>query len=320
MPISGPTSYLPTTDEFLAHWLAANTSLGAGNEILLPGAVARAGLQTKRTALETKRADVQGKLNLQEIARGDIDHLKADLLLRANQFKDKVLALYPGSKWERALPSMPGIGDAQSRFTDPLDDCSSLWALINADATIPDITLLGAYTQTLFATDVAALKTAYVTSTAAGTVVTITLEERNDIQDEIYDILKNYRVALPTYFAKTHALVESLPLLTPVPGSTPDAVTVNGSWIVASLMAKLLWSLSTNANLLRYEIRFCAGPNYSTDNESVIGTVLAGDPREFLTDAGLTTPGSKSSFKVYVVTTTGNEKGSNTLVITRPAA
>ena len=74
------------------------------------------------------------------------------------------------------------------------------------------------------------------------------------------------------------------------------------------------------ANLLRYEIRFCAGPNYSSENESVIGTVLPADPREFLTDAGLTTPGSKSSFKVYVITSTGNEKGSNTVTVTRPVA
>ena len=85
-------------------------------------------------------------------------------------------------------------------------------------------------------------------------------------------------------------------------------------------MAKVLWSESTDANLLHYEIRFCAGPNYSAENESVIGTVLPADPREFLSDAGLTNPGSTASFKVYVVTTTGNEKGSNTVVVTRPAA
>ena len=140
------------------------------------------------------------------------------------------------------------------------------------------------------------------------------------MQDLIQPVLRSYRQVLPTKFAKTHALVESMPRLTPEPGSTPDAVTANGSWIVASLMAKLLWTLSTDANLLHYEIRFCAGANYSTENESLIGTVLPGGLLEFLTDAGLTTPGSTASFKVYVVTTTGNERGSNTVVVTRPAA
>lgn len=320
MAISGPSSYPPTAEEFLVHWLAADTTLGAGNEIVLPGAVVRAGLQTQRDLLVTKRTDVQAKLNLLELARGDLELRKEALLLRLNQFNDKVNALHPQTKWVRALPSIPGIGYGQSNFTDPLDDANHLWVMINADAALTDITLLGGYLQATFATDIAALKTAYATYNAAGITVTITIEERNDLQDDIYPILKNYRQVLPTYFAKTHALVTSLPRLTPEPGSTPDAVTAKGSWIVASLMAKLLWTASSDANLLRYEIRFCAGPNYSTDNESVIGTVLAGGLLEFLTDSGLTTPGSTASFKVYVVTTTGNEKGSNTLVITRPAA
>jgi hypothetical protein len=37
MPITGPASYLPTTDEFLGHWEVADATLGAGNEIVLPG-------------------------------------------------------------------------------------------------------------------------------------------------------------------------------------------------------------------------------------------------------------------------------------------
>jgi hypothetical protein len=41
--------------------------------------------------------------------------------------------------------------------------------------------------------------------------------------------------------------------------------------------------------------------------------------REFLTTQGLGAPGAVSVFRVYVVTATGNEKGSNTAQITRPA-
>ncbi len=145
-------------------------------------------------------------------------------------------------------------------------------------------------------------------------------DSRNVLQDGIYPILKNYRQNLPTHFAKGHALVTSLPTLTPAPGSTPDAVTASGSWIVAQSQAKLTWTESTNPNLSGYDIRFCSGPNYSTDNESIIGSVLPGATLEFLTDTGLTSPGNVASFKVYVVTTTGNEKGSNTVTITRPVA
>jgi hypothetical protein len=318
MPISGPTSYVPTAEEFSGHWEAADTTLGVGNEIVLPGAVARAGLVAKIAALVAKRAGVQAKLNVQEAARGDIDIRKTGLLLRANQFNDKVRALYAGSKWERALPRVPAFNDGQGNFTEPLDDAAALWLMINDDPGIPDLTLLGAYVRATFATDITALNAAYTTYNSSGAGVTVVREERNDIQDEIYAILKKYRQAVPTYFAATHAIVESLPRLSPEPGSTPDAVTANGAWDVPQLKAKLTWTLSLEANLLRYEIRFCAGPNYSTENESVLGSVLPGDPREFFSDSGLAASGNVVSFKVYVITTTGNEKGSNTVVVTRP--
>jgi len=51
----------------------------------------------------------------------------------------------------------------------------------------------------------------------------------------------------------------------------------------------------------------------------VAGNIAAGGVRELLTNVGLDTPGAVVSFKVYVITNTGNEKGSNTVVITRPA-
>ncbi len=320
MAISGPASYLATTDEFLGHWDSADTTLGAGNELKLKDGSGWAVLLTKKDSLVARRATVQVRLNQQEVARGDIDVRKAALLERINQFNDKVRFLLGGTKWERALAAVPTQGDGQGNFTVPLDDAAALWLMINDDPAIADIVLMGAYTQAMFVADVAALNAAYTTYTTAGAKLSVAIEDRNDVQDAIYEMLKQYRQAVPTYFAKTHALVQSLPRLTVEAGSTPNAVTANGSWIVAQLMAKVLWSESSDANLLHYEIRFCAGPNYSSENESVIGTIQPADPREFLTDAGLTSPGSTASFKVYVVTTTGNEKGSNTVVVTRPAA
>jgi hypothetical protein len=40
--------------------------------------------------------------------------------------------------------------------------------------------------------------------------------------------------------------------------------------------------------------------------------------REFSTDFALGTPGVVAGFKVYVVLTTGNEKGSEPVYVTRP--
>ncbi len=311
--------YLATTDEFLSHWLSADTTLGVGNELTLPGGVTRAGLQTQRDALGVQVLEVQSKLTALEVDRGDLEIRKGGLLLRINQFNEKVRALHENSKWARALPLVPGIGEGQSNFVTPLDAANSVWQLINADATVADVTLLGGYIQATFATDVGALKTAYTSYNTAAAVLSVTREERNDIQDVIYDTLRKYRQTLPTAFAKNHALVESLPRLTPEPGSTPDGVTATAVWDVALQAAKLTWTASADANLAEYQIRFCAGPSYSTDNETVLGSVAPAAAREFVTTAGLPNPGDIASFKVYVSTTTGNEKGSNTVTVTRPA-
>ena len=323
MPITGPSSYLGTTDAFIGHWEAANDTLGVGNELKLKDGSPRTALVTKKDALVAKRALLQAKLNVQEVARGDIEIRKAALLVRINQFNEKVRFLLGGTKWERALPNVPVQEDGQGSFTTPLDDAATLWLMINDDPAFADITLIGGYTQAQFVAEIAALGVAFTAYNTAAKKATVVLEERNDIQDEIYEMIKQYRQAVPTYFAIGNAILDSVPDLTPKPGSTPLAVHGNGEWIAAQLMARLTCSESTDPNLSEYEWRYSVGgDSYSTETESVVpgGNIPAGGTREILTDVALGEPGSKVHFKVYVRTTTGNEKGSNTVTIIRPAA
>lgn len=318
MPISGPSSYVPTADEFIQHWTLADSTLGVGNEIVLPDGTDQAGLTTQKDALVSKRADVQAKLNDKEVARGDLEVKKAALLGRLVQFNDKIRAFFAGSKWVNALPAAPGGAEAQSRITDPLDDVSSLWQQINADPDTPaPVTLLGGYDQATLVTDLAALKTAYSTLNSAETTLKVTREERNDLQDGLYAVLKSYRAVLPTFFAKGDALVESLPRLTPAPGSTPDAVVLSGQWDDVNTFAQLNWTASSDPNLTSYDIRMSPGPTYSTSDETVVDSVIPGT-LGYTTLEGLELPGSTAGYKVYVVTSTGNEKGSNAVIISRP--
>lgn len=321
MPISGAASYLTTTDEFLGHWEEVDTTLGVGNELKLKDGSARAVLVTKKGLLVTKRTQVQAKINVQEVARGDIEDRKKDLLVRINQFNEKVRFLLGGTKWERALPLVPGQGDGEGVFTLPLDDAVTLWLMINDDPAIADITLLGAYTQAMFVADIALLNAAYTTYNAAVKKVEVVIEERNDIQDVIYEMLKQYRLAVPTYIAKENALLDSLPRLTPEPGSTPAAVTITVTWVPSMGKVKISFPASSSANIAHYSVRSCTGHTFSSDTENVIGTVPAGPgPFEFFTDDGLATVGDEIAVKVYTVNDTGNESGSNAVSIIRPPA
>ena len=312
MPITGPTSYVSTTELFLTHWELADAALGAGNEVVLQGGITRANSQTMYDNLIAKRLDLTAKLNIEETGRGDIVIQKTALLLRLNQFNDLVRADFGGTKWEHALPLVPGIGDGQGVFVPALEDGATLWEQINAGiAPASPLSLLGGFLQATFAADIVALNTAYRVWRAAGLIAGLALQERNDIQDLIKPVLVLYRRKLPTKFAKNHALVDTLPDLSPAPGSTPSAVTINAVFNPATGMADITWNASTAGDLDHYEIRVCAGPNYNTELETVVGNVAAGGPLQFSTAAGLAAVGNVAGFKVYVITTTGNEKGSN---------
>lgn len=319
MPISGSSSYPGVTDEFINHWFNTNTLLVVAGPLLLPDGTDLAGLILRRGNLTTRRANLQGVLNSEELARAELEFIRVAIHARLVQFNEKVRVFHANTKWPQALPELPGISDAPARFFDPLDDVANLWNRLNSDpATTAPLMLLGGYTLAMFVTDVAAMKTAHTALITAASNVRLARVERNIEQDLIYAILKSYREVYPTYMEKTHPLFVTLPRLTPLPGSTPSNVVANAVWDVAQQKARVTWTASTDANLDHYEVRFCPGPNYSTEDESTVASIDPGNPRELLTDAGLTSPGATASFKVYVVTTTGNESGSNAVSVTRP--
>ena len=321
MPINGPSSFVPTLNEFIPHWDAANTALGAGGPLVLPGGTTQANLVSNRDNLQAKQSEIEGQINASEIARADLNARKVELHLRGGQFNDKVRALLGGTAFARALPELPTPTDGQGHFVPPLDDISTLWVKINAAPGIPGFTppllLLGGYPVSDFTTALTALKTQFETVSKEEVLVTLKLAERNALQDEVYPLLKSYRQVLPTYFAAGSPLVASLPKLTPDPGSTPSPVLANGAWDVPTSQARLTWDASTVADLAEYEVRWSPGATYDASVEVVLGNVAPSAPREFFTAQGLGVSGAVSVFKVYVKTTTGNERGSNVVKITR---
>ena len=83
------------------------------------------------------------------------------------------------------------------------------------------------------------------------------------------------------------------------------------------LMAQLSWTPSNDPDLVEYEVRMTPAATYDSNNASVIGNLTPGF-EQFETMEGLANPGDVPSYKVYVLLSTGNEAGSNTVTITRP--
>ena len=321
MPISSIGSYVPTINSFVTHWAAANATLGAGGPLVLNGPVTIVDLSDLGDVLQAFALSIAGKLNDVEISRQNMELTKIELLSRLGEFNRKVRGFLGHTAFVTALPLVPGSTSGSGTILAALDDMTTLWAKINA-ATIPGFTgpllLLNSHALATFSTDLTSLKTAYATLQAAEQEVTLERERRNVAQIKAYNVLLDYRKAVLGTFDPLDALVISLPKLSPEPGSTPDAVTATGVGDVPTQQAKITFTASASANIDHYVLRMSPGPTYSTENETVVASLSPSDPLEFFTDAGHTFSGDVASFKVYVVTTTDNEAGSNAVAVARP--
>ena len=141
---------------------------------------------------------------------------------------------------------------------------------------------------------------------------------RNRIQEEIRVVLLNYRKCIAAGFAEDSPIFVTLSRYSPLPGHTPEPVVVSGTYDVAEERAELSWTASSDADLVGYEVRAWAGPDDDADDESVLANILPGAPRTWTGTFGLGVPGAQASFRVYVLTDTGNERASNTLILQRP--
>ena len=326
MPITGPSSYVPALNEFLAHWQQCNAALPGTTPLLvrLPQdvTVTRAQFDAKRQALVTQQGVVQSKLTDLQLARGTILLQKEALLERFNQFTTALDAYWQKTIFMLARPYAPGITFGQEAFSRPLGEAMLLWAKINsrpapAGVTLP-LKLKGGMTQGEFASAISALQFAYADEQNHDQDVILERGNRNQIQAEVYEIMKDYREVVPKKLEDFPVLVETMPRLTPLPGHTPAAVNASAVF-EAPNASKVVYEASPDAMLHSYELRGNVGDNYSDEDAIVIATNAPGAPREFLTPFGLNQPGAQVALKVYVILTTGNEAGSGALFVQRPA-
>jgi len=225
-----------------------------------------------------------------------------------------------GSPYERALPAAPQETDGAAVVLEALADIKSLWTRINA-ATIanftPPLLLPDGYPLATFLTDLAALKQSYEDQDDAEQELKLERERRNDAQDLAYPIMRDYRTAVLGAFTPEHALVASLPRLSPEPGTTPDPVQLTGSRNPTTNAVTFNFTASTNPNLAKYQLRYCVGTTYSSETEIVIVDVPAGT-LTVTTSVGVEDPGDEAVYKLFVILDTDNEAGSNPVPIIRP--
>ena len=176
------------------------------------------------------------------------------------------------------------------------------------------------YTQSgHFALDLAALRTAATAEQTLQQQVRILIEKRNDIQDEIAPILRDYRKAVEARFAPGHALMESLPRYSPVPGTKPVAPKITSAqWSAVSSVSEVAFTPSPSTDVVRHELRVVPGAVYDRDLETTDGTLAVGEPPVFQTSSLLGSPGDVVSYRIYAINGDDQETASDAVSLQRP--
>ncbi len=319
MPSISLAIYPPKMQEFIAHWTQVNAALGA-NPLLLKGGYSLATFTADRTALVAAIDAVVPAINTVQGTIVSRDTLKISLKTRLAQFRAAVIAFFPDSRYSRMLPTSPPLTSIESQFISPFIDVSNIWNLVNTETNpgfTPPLLLPGGYTKANLDTDIAALRTAYVTLENALVTASGARATRDVLLPNVNARMKQYRQAVVARLPVGSALLNNIPQYTIAVGPAAQEVNPSIVWDAAQQKAVITWAASASTDVQNYSIRTAPGPTYDGRNESAVGSVAA-NVLTFATNEGLLTPGATALFKVYTVTQTGREKGSRVLKITRP--
>lgn len=333
MALVNNSSYIPTANEFLAHWSSVDTAVGGGFVLpgiagIIPPSFNRSGLIVFRDTLQTDLQDVQDKLNDVEIASGRILILKEKLYARFNLFLGVIDGYYADSEFASARPEAPGITAGGDRFMDPMRDARSLWAKLNAapapaGLTLPIVVKAGTpeipdnVTLANFITMMNLLAQRYDEHGQAEQALTLSRAKRDKTMKAIRAILVQYRATVVVAIAGNEPLLSTLPRVSPEPGHTPDAVQVTTAF-VAPDKATGAHTESDDADFRDYQIVAAIGSEATLEDAIVLETRTARTPAPFETTLGLGSPGGAVSIWVIVRTTDGNERASQKSVVQRP--
>jgi hypothetical protein len=321
MPIAGVNTWLPTIDEFVTHWTAVNAFLAPG-AFTLSGGYALTSLQTDRTAVDTAISNVEGLNNLLNTARGDRDIRRAAMLPRLVQFNSAVRGQLPGSRYIKSLSKLPNLGSSPGVWRRAMDDVQNLWTTINANSPpvagfTPPLVLAGNYAILAFTADNTALDASFTAVEGAEQNDQQGRAQRDAVFAPVYERLRQYRLAILAALPTGNPLLETVPRLTPPPGSTPKPAVVSFVWNSVTNKADLTWTHPNPGSLQEFELQACPPPKW---DEGLV-TVVDNYPNTTFnasTDFGLAASGSQMLFAIVARSPEGNVRRSNVVKVTRP--
>jgi hypothetical protein len=170
-----------------------------------------------------------------------------------------------------------------------------------------------------FTVDAGKVRTAASEVTKAEGRLRTVLELRNDLQDVIKPLLRDYRQAVAGRFPAEHAMLQSLPRFSPLPGNNPAKPQISdAAWDAAEGRAEVNFTPSTDGEVVRHELRLVPGADYDEDLEVIAAALAVGQVPFFATTVLFDTPGALVSARIYAITADGRESFSTAVLVQRP--
>ncbi|WP_269540349.1 hypothetical protein [Cerasicoccus fimbriatus] len=212
MPITSPQSYLPTINEFIAHWELVNEALPPTQPLTVANGRGINNLCALAATLLATIDAVEAALVGMRTESAQVRELKRALNRRFAEFAHLIRALDTAGVFVNSLPSAPKVNHIASKFREPLLKAENIWASANAELGV--IELANGYGLADFSADLAAFQGAEALWLKAKAEVKSKRADRNGLQRDIYPILREYRRVVQGRMSADSVYVASLPKLT----------------------------------------------------------------------------------------------------------
>ncbi|WP_395091361.1 hypothetical protein [Armatimonas sp.] len=319
MPITTISGFQVTLGNVASHWERVNVSL-APDALELKGGYSLSNLVADQINITTLVQKVDAAVLILATLARRRDQLKTKLRPRLTQFRGAVKSALDGTPFAKTLPTLPLATADMAGTLKPFTEMDTLWQKINVavgdEAISGGLKLAGGYTLPNFQQELVALQDVYKQISLQEQGLAVDRRTRDTLRTELVTRLRQYKNAVVAHFEAAHPLLTTVPSLYPTGGSTPEAVVLSGQWSTDHTCAQLAWTASANDQLDHYSVRVAPLPSYNTRNEAVVAMISA-DTLTWHGSLELIESGEGVLVKVYVVTKTGNEKGSNALKVVR---
>ncbi len=220
MAVTGPSTLVPTIDDFLQHWALADDCNAPDHPLEVLQNLRRNDLLALRDLLERGPAAVESALDQESTAREKFDARLKQLASAMKKYHGLIRGNFPRFRWERLLTPLPGPMARVAIWRPSFWHTLFCWR--KAAAILPESGTIyhgseSRYAAEDFAIDLGQLEAAYLTLLECQAETALAKAEWDIWNEQTMEMMKAYGHAIKARFGSSSTQADTLPQLWPGP-------------------------------------------------------------------------------------------------------